>query len=120
MMADAPAHQLFVLLGPVDKASGALPAILCALHVCLEGAITADSVRAQQAHGQVVSDATSLRRLIAAVCVDRIKSSAGDLIPWTLANHFQDENVAALSGVRIIRIATAVRLVGVFFISMHC
>ena len=31
---------------------------------------------------------------------------AGDLIPWTVSNLFQDENFPQLSGVRIVRIAT--------------
>jgi N-acetyltransferase 10 len=89
MLADAPAHHIFVLLGPLPDDDGgaatALPAILCAVHVCMEGAITADIVRAQQARGQ---------------------ASSGDLIPWTLAQHFQDSAVAGLSGARIVRIAT--------------
>jgi N-acetyltransferase 10 len=91
MLADAPAHHIFVLLGPLPDDDGggatatALPAILCAVHVCMEGAIAADIVRAQQARGQ---------------------ASSGDLIPWTLAQHFQDSAVAGLSGARIVRIAT--------------
>ena len=38
LLSDAPAHQLFVLLGPVDEASTSTPDILCVLQVCLEGA----------------------------------------------------------------------------------
>jgi len=33
MMSDAPAHNLFVLLGPVDESSNALPEILCTVQV---------------------------------------------------------------------------------------
>ncbi len=38
-MSDAPAHHLFVLLGPVRADTGELPDILCAVQVCLEGGI---------------------------------------------------------------------------------
>lgn len=31
---------------------------------------------------------------------------AGDLIPWTVSEQFQDDNFAMLSGVRVVRIAT--------------
>ena len=33
MLSDAPAHQIFCLLGPVDPASTALPEVLCVLQV---------------------------------------------------------------------------------------
>ena len=33
LLADAPAHHLFVLLGPVDEASNALPDVLCVVQV---------------------------------------------------------------------------------------
>jgi N-acetyltransferase 10 len=35
LMSDAPAHHLFVLLGPVDEKSNTLPEILCAVQVRL-------------------------------------------------------------------------------------
>lgn len=34
LMSDAPAHHLFVLLGPVSTSSNELPEILCAVQVC--------------------------------------------------------------------------------------
>jgi N-acetyltransferase 10 len=36
----------------------------------------------------------------------RGRRAAGDLIPWTIAQQFQDEDFPSLSGVRIVRIAT--------------
>ena len=65
LLSDAPAHRLFVLLGPIDAASaGALPEILCVVQICLEGEISQDSVRAGLSRGV---------------------RAAGDLIPWTLS-----------------------------------
>jgi N-acetyltransferase 10 len=34
LMSDAPAHMLFVLLGPVSPTSSDIPDILCAVQVC--------------------------------------------------------------------------------------
>jgi len=85
LMADAPAHHLFVLLPPVNKDTNTLPEILCVIQVCLEGGISAQSVRSQQSRG--------LR-------------AAGDLIPWTVSQQFQDEDFPSLSGARVVRIAT--------------
>ena len=91
LMSDAPAHRLFVLLGPqVETASGdssatALPDVLAVIQVCLEGRISRDSMRAALARGGRAS---------------------GDLIPWTLSQQFQDDGFAGLSGARIVRIAT--------------
>jgi len=39
LLSDAPAHQIFVLLGPISEGSGGLPDILCAMQVCFEGEI---------------------------------------------------------------------------------
>jgi N-acetyltransferase 10 len=54
----------------------------------------------------------SLPRLILLACVCVLQASlqrgvqaAGDLIPWTVAQQFQDHKFAALSGARIVRIA---------------
>lgn len=85
LMADAPAHHIFVLLGPVDATASTLPEILCVVQVCLEGEISRESVM------------RSLSRGIRA---------AGDLIPWTVSQQFQDDDFARLSGARIVRIAT--------------
>ena len=35
LLADAPAHRLFVLLGPVDDTVNALPDILAVVQVCV-------------------------------------------------------------------------------------
>jgi N-acetyltransferase 10 len=102
LISDAPAHRLFVLLGPQSATSSSssdttgggggeenqipsLPDILCVLQVCLEGRISRDSVHATLQRGARAS---------------------GDLVPWTVAQQFQDENFAQLSGARIVRIAT--------------
>jgi N-acetyltransferase 10 len=85
MLSDAPAHHLFCLLGPVDAARNALPDVLCVVQVCLEGDISRQTVANSLARG---------------------KAAAGDLIPWTVAQQFQDAEFASLSGARVVRIAT--------------
>lgn len=86
LMSDAPAHQLFVLLPPIDpKDGGRLPDPLCVIQVALEGEISKDSVRNSLARGH---------------------RAGGDLIPWLISQQFQDEEFAGMSGARIVRIAT--------------
>lgn len=85
MMSDAPAHHLFCLLGPVDPNRKTLPEILVVIQVCLEGEIS---------KGSVIDGFT------------RGKRASGDLIPWTVAQQYQDPDFAQLSGARIVRIAT--------------
>lgn len=84
MMSDAPAHHLFCLLGPVNPNRKTLPEILVIIQVCLEGELSAASVSEGLGRG---------------------KRAAGDLIPWTLAQQYQDNNFPKLSGARIVRIA---------------
>uniref|UniRef100_A0A8D8PD19 RNA cytidine acetyltransferase n=2 Tax=Culex pipiens TaxID=7175 RepID=A0A8D8PD19_CULPI len=84
MMSDAPAHHLFCLLGPITK-KDQLPEILCVIQVCLEGQISAQSVQNSLARGA---------------------KSAGDLIPWNIAEQYGDREFPKLSGARIVRIAT--------------
>ncbi|KAH0557643.1 RNA cytidine acetyltransferase isoform X1 [Cotesia glomerata] len=84
MMSDAPAHHLFCLLRSFDASSTSLPEILVVIQVCLEGEIRKSTVTNSLGRGQ---------------------KAAGDLIPWTLAQNFQDENFPSLSGARIVRIA---------------
>ncbi|GMH35584.1 hypothetical protein BSKO_03452 [Bryopsis sp. KO-2023] len=84
LMSDAPAHRLFVLLGPVDETQNALPDILCVVQVALEGAISRRSVMKSLSLGSMPS---------------------GDLIPWTVGQQFQDQDFPQLSGARIVRIA---------------
>lgn len=92
MLSDAPAHSLFVLLSPsAEEDADSLPDILVVVQVALEGKISRKSVEAQLARGH---------------------RSAGDLIPWTIAQQFGDSKFAQLSGVRIVRIATHPSLQG--------
>ena len=85
LLSDAPAHQLLVLLGPIDSNSSQLPEVLCVLQICFEGQINRQIVVSQLEQGH---------------------RSAGDLIPWTVCQQFQDANFGELSGVRVVRIAT--------------
>eukprot|EP01098_Paradermamoeba_levis_P010739 TRINITY_DN4523_c0_g2_i1.p1 TRINITY_DN4523_c0_g2~~TRINITY_DN4523_c0_g2_i1.p1 ORF type:complete len:965 (-),score=326.48 TRINITY_DN4523_c0_g2_i1:44-2938(-) len=85
LMSDAPAHHLFVLLGPTNKAQQTLPEILCVMQVCLEGEISKESVVKSLGRGE---------------------RQSGDLIPWTISSLFQDSDFSSLSGARVVRIAT--------------
>ncbi|KAG5368193.1 RNA cytidine acetyltransferase [Yarrowia sp. C11] len=83
LLSDAPAHQLYVLLGPQE--GNQLPEPLVVVQVALEGEISKDSVRNALSRGQ---------------------RSSGDLIPWLMSQQYQDDEFASLSGARIVRIAT--------------
>ena len=83
LLSDAPAHMLFVLLGPQQDAT--LPDVYCVVQVCLEGSISQDTVKRELRKGA---------------------RSAGDLIPWTVAQQYLDSEFSELSGARIVRIAT--------------
>ncbi|KAL8909839.1 MAG: hypothetical protein Q9171_004863 [Xanthocarpia ochracea] len=85
LMSDAPAHQLYVLVPPIDDESTRLPEPLCVIQVALEGQISKKSVLSSLSRGQ---------------------RAGGDLIPWLVSQQFQDEEFAGLSGARIVRIAT--------------
>ena len=85
LMSDAPAHQLYVLVPPIDDDSTRLPEPLCVVQVALEGQISKQSVMSSLSRGQ---------------------RAGGDLIPWLVSQQFQDEDFAGLSGARVIRIAT--------------
>ena len=85
LMSDAPAHQLFVLVPPIDDESSRLPEPLCVIQVALEGQISKQSVLSSLSRGQ---------------------RAGGDMIPWLVSQQFQDEEFAGLSGARIVRIAT--------------
>lgn len=85
LMSDAPSHQLYVLVPPVDDNANRLPEPLCVLQVALEGQISRQSVLNSLNRGQ---------------------RAAGDLIPWLVSQQFQDDEFAGLSGARIVRIAT--------------
>jgi N-acetyltransferase 10 len=104
MLSDAPAHRLFVLLGPnasntastANTASSgggggggkggiALPDILCVLQVAFEGQISQQTIQSELMKGS---------------------GASGDLIPWTISQQFNDSEFGGLSGARIVRIAT--------------
>lgn len=85
LMSDAPAHQLYVLVPPIDEEATKLPEPLCVIQVTLEGRISRQSVLNSLSRGQ---------------------RAGGDLIPWLVSQQFQDEDFAGLSGARIVRIAT--------------
>ncbi|XP_012437416.1 RNA cytidine acetyltransferase 1 [Gossypium raimondii] len=85
LMADAPAHHLFVLLGPVDESKNQLPDILCVIQVSLEGQISRKSAIKSLSVGY---------------------QPHGDQIPWKFCEQFRDPDFPSLSGARIVRIAT--------------
>ncbi|OMO55941.1 hypothetical protein CCACVL1_26892 [Corchorus capsularis] len=85
LMADAPAHHLFVLLGPVDESRNQLPDILCVIQVALEGQISRKSAMKSLSDGY---------------------QPHGDQIPWKFCEQFRDAVFPSLSGARIVRIAT--------------
>ena len=85
MLSDAPAHNVFVLLGPAAESAGdELPDILAIVQTSLEGKLSRKTIQAQLARGH---------------------RSAGDLIPWTMSQQFGDNNFAQLSGARVVRVA---------------
>ncbi|XP_010504732.1 PREDICTED: RNA cytidine acetyltransferase 2 [Camelina sativa] len=84
LLADAPAHHLFVLLGPVDESQNKLPDILCVIQVCLEGKISENSALQSLRDGH---------------------SPYGDQIPWKFCEQFRDTEFPGFSGARIVRIA---------------
>eukprot|EP00357_Protocruzia_adherens_P000638 CAMPEP_0115041186 /NCGR_PEP_ID=MMETSP0216-20121206/45354_1 /TAXON_ID=223996 /ORGANISM="Protocruzia adherens, Strain Boccale" /LENGTH=1031 /DNA_ID=CAMNT_0002422729 /DNA_START=28 /DNA_END=3123 /DNA_ORIENTATION=- len=84
LLSDAPAHDLFVLLGPLQQDYKDLPDVLCVIQVCYEGEINKKSVMES---------------------IKRGYRPSGDLIPWTMSEQFQDNDFPSLNGVRIVRIA---------------
>lgn len=76
MLSDAPAHHIFVLLGPISLDTTILPEILCVIQVCLEGAIS---------RGTVMSN------------LSRGKRASGDLIPWTISQQVANNPVSSTS-----------------------
>ncbi|CAN0865244.1 RNA cytidine acetyltransferase 1 [Linum grandiflorum] len=82
LMADAPAHHLFVLTAPRGEE---MPDILCVIQVCLEGQISRKSTMKSLSEGH---------------------QPHGDQIPWKFSEQFRDTTFPTLSGARIVRIAT--------------
>lgn len=89
LLSDAPAHQLYVLVGPTSN--DRLPEPLCVIQVALEGQISRQSILSSLGSG---------------------KRAGGDLIPWVVSQQFQDEDFAGLSGARVVRIATSPEYMG--------
>ena len=85
LMSDAPAHQLFVLVPPVEHNATRLPEPLCVVQVALEGQISKQKVLNE---------------------LNRGLRAGGDLIPWLVSQQFQDEDFAGLAAARVVRIAT--------------
>ncbi|KAK8812414.1 hypothetical protein WA158_007648 [Blastocystis sp. Blastoise] len=87
LLSDAPAHHIFALLGPVGQNTDddGLPDVYCVIQVCMEGQISRETVERELSQG---------------------KRSNGDMIPWTVCQQYQDHSFNALSGCRIVRIAT--------------
>ena len=86
LLSDAPAHKIFVLCKSIDKQrkSKGLPDVYCAIQVCEEGGISKDVILTNNKRG--------------------LKPS-GDLIPWTISDHYQDQEFAHMTSIRIVRIA---------------
>ncbi|KAH8977238.1 DUF699-domain-containing protein [Lactarius akahatsu] len=85
LMSDAPAHHLFVLLPPIADDESHLPEPLVVVQVALEGNISKQAIL------------EGLQRGLRA---------GGDLIPWLVAQQFQEGKFAMMSGARVVRIAT--------------
>ena len=79
LLCDAPAHHLFVLLGPNSEEP------LCVAQIALEGGISKATIRNNLSKSQ---------------------RADGDLIPWLVAQQFQVEDFPTLLGARVVRIAT--------------
>ena len=144
-MSDAPAHHLFVLLGPVDPSSKGLPEILCAVQVKFMRNFMVISRKIFWTEMILkFVQLKRLRRIFLAFCgfaanpkaqnstwptqkihwnfqialegrisrqhaldsFNRGKAAAGDLIPWTISQQYQDADFPTLSGARVVRIST--------------
>jgi N-acetyltransferase 10 len=84
MLSDAPAHHVFVLLGPVKEENKKVPEVLAVVQVCLEGSLSKNTVKTSFESG---------------------RRGTGDLLPWTVSQQFLENNFATLAGARIIRLA---------------
>lgn len=82
LMSDNPTHELFVLCGPTEE--GQLPEVLVAIQIACEGSLSVESVQNALKQGHRPS---------------------GDLLPWTISQHFADDDFPKLAGIRIVRIA---------------
>ncbi|KAK7035512.1 N-acetyltransferase 10 [Paramarasmius palmivorus] len=84
LMSDAPAHDLYVLLPPLEGKEGELPMPLAVVQVALEGRISRDAILEGLSRG--------LR-------------AGGDMIPWLVSMQYQESRFAEMSGARVVRVA---------------
>lgn len=104
LMSDAPGHELFVLLPPLntenkdDAETDVLPHPLAVIQVAFEGRISRESILSSLTRG--------LR-------------AGGDLIPWLITQQYQETKFAELSGARIVRIAVGEGISGVSLCLFH-
>lgn len=82
---NAPAQHLFALLPPIKDDETHLPEPLVVLQVAPEGNISKGAIGDRLGRG--------LR-------------AGGDMIPWLVAQQFQESKVVLLSGARVARVAT--------------
>ncbi|KAI8540711.1 hypothetical protein RHMOL_Rhmol08G0006900 [Rhododendron molle] len=128
LMSDAPAHHLFVLLGPVDESQNHLPDILCVIQWhALEppymnlGNVMEPEILVWNEEDMVPEELTYLTGGVVGlqVCLEgqisrksAMKSLTeghqpfGDQIAWKFCEQFRDTVFPSLSGARIVRIAT--------------
>jgi N-acetyltransferase 10 len=89
LLSDAPAHSIFVLVRNMESQTTegprTIPDIYCAIQVCEEGGINKSVILNNNRRGF---------------------KPAGDLIPWTISEHYQDNEFPHLQGIRVVRIAT--------------
>jgi len=89
LLSDAPSHSIFVLMKPLEKtdseAKKSIPDIFAAIQVCEEGGISKNVILNNNKRGF---------------------KPAGDLIPWTISEFYQDNEFPNLTGIRVVRIAT--------------
>ncbi|OAF67873.1 hypothetical protein A3Q56_04379 [Intoshia linei] len=87
MLADAPAHEIYILIDKkrFDPKHFNDMCIICTMQVTMEGNITENFSKSNLFRGE---------------------QPAGDLVPWTIMKQFQDFKFGILSGCRIVRIAT--------------
>ena len=89
LLSDAPSHSVFVLMNPLEKsdsqAKKSIPDIFAAIQVCEEGGISKNVILNNNKRGF---------------------KPAGDLIPWTISDFYQDNEFPNISGIRVVRIAT--------------
>ena len=91
LLSDAPAHHLFVLLDVNNKEEGSVPHVYAVIQCCAEGSIAGTKLEQDLSKGV---------------------RPAGDLIPYTLSQNFQEHGFGELPGMRVFRIAVSPELTG--------